>query len=264
MRVSPGAIRCWMTLASLVLCVGLPAAGQDSPAPSLGDVARKTRKEHSAAGHVPGKQLVNEEEDGPDTTGVWRVRLCTRTPCDELSVALPKEAKWTRAAEEPRPVLIPLAGSEQDANRVIRLYAAESLGAMYSLQDAAKRLFLQGWFSRPEYFGQSARIALDEHVQLDSATATISHFTVTAKVNKYRGLSIVASAANGSYGFACVFRDEDSAAAASICDAIIKSARNNVLEPGRRPVYPNYEPPAYYPRNYDPPDDDPPENEDPD
>src|ERR1700752_3278559 len=145
MTVSRGTIRRWIGVAALILGSCLAVCGQDSSgqAPSLGDVARKTRKERSAAGHVPGKQLVNEEEDGPDTTGIWRVRLCTRTPCDELSVTLPKEAKWTRPKEEPRPVLLPLPGLDKDPGRVIRLYVAESLGPVYSPVDGAKRLFVQ-------------------------------------------------------------------------------------------------------------------------
>ncbi len=48
---------------------------QDSSGLSLGDLARKTRKEHSEPGHVSGMQLVTEEEDGPYTTGIRRVRV---------------------------------------------------------------------------------------------------------------------------------------------------------------------------------------------
>ena len=258
MRISGSTIRRWLVLAALAFGVNSGAWAQDSAGQSLGDVARKTRKEHAAPDHVPGKQLVNEEEDGPDTTGIWRVRLCSATPCYELSIALPKIPKWARAKAEPRPVLIPLPGAEADPNRVIRIYAAESLGARYSPVDGAKRVFLQGWFARPEYFGQSARIVLDEHVPIEGANATISHFTVTGDTSKYRGLSIVASTPNGSYGFACAFREDDDNAASSICDAIVKSARSQALEPGKRPVYPNYEPPDYDPRRYDP--DDPPDD----
>ena len=258
MRIPRSTIRGSRILAALALLASSGAFAQDSSGPSLGDVARKTRQEHAAPDRVAGKQLVNEEEDGPDTTGIWRVRLCSRTPCYELSIALPKSPKWTRAKAEPRPVLIPVPGAETDSNRVIRIYAAESLGtAPYSPVDGAKRVFLQGWFARPEYFGQAARIALDEHVQIDGANATISHFTVTGDTSKYRGLSIVATTPNGSYGFACAFREEDTSAASSICDAIVKSARSQALEPGKRPVYPNYEPPEYDPR-YDP--DDPPDD----
>jgi len=258
MRISQTTIR-RMVLAAGALWLSSCAWAQDSLGQSLGDVARKTRKEHAAPNHVPGKQLVDEEEDGPDTTGIWRVRLCSATPCYELSIALPKSPKWTRAKAEPRPVLIPLPGAEADSNRVIRIYAAESLGSAYSPVDGAKRVFLQGWFARPEYFGQAARIVLDEHIQIEGVNATISHFTVTGDAGKYRGLSIVASTANGSYGFACAFREEDASAGSSICDAIVKSARSQALEPGKRPVYPNYEPPDYYPRRYDPDDLDDPE-----
>lgn len=252
-------IRQWALVSSFVFSAALLISAQDSgQAQSLGDVARTTRKEHAAAGHIAGKQLVNEEEDGPDTTGIWRERLCTRTPCYELSIALPKDAKWTREKNEPRPVLLPLPGQNQDAERVIRLYNAESLGTTFSPLDGSKRLFLQSWFAKPEYFGQGARISLDEHVQLDGgASGLVSHFTVAGAEIKYRGLSIVAATSNGNYGFACVFRDEDAAVASSICDAIVKSARNQLLEPGKRPVYPGYQPPPvyYYPQHYDPPDD---------
>ena len=254
-----------MVLGALVLGTALVGWSQDSSdqsssGQSLGDVARKTRQEHSAAGHVAAKQLVSEENDGPDPGGVWRVKLCTRTPCYELSIALPKHPKWARATAEPRPVLIPLAGHEDDPDRAIRVYPAESLGPMFSPIDGAKRVFLQGWFSQPEYFGQSARLLRDEHLQVDGSAAILTYFTVISGVLHYRGLSVVANSPNGNYGFACVFRDEDASAAASICEAIVKSARSTALEPAKPRVYPTYQdPPAYDPN--DPPDE--PDDEDP-
>lgn len=261
MKFSSGTIRGWAALGALILWAGVGAWGQDSSGPPLGDVARKTRKERAATDHPPAKGLVNEEEDGPDTTGVWRVRLCSRTPCYELSISLPKSPKWTRAAEQPRPALIPLPGPEEDSNRVIRIYVAESLEPTYSI-DGAKRTFLQGWFARPEYFGRAAHIVLDEHTLIDSFQSVISHFTVAGDAVKYRGLSVVSSTPNGNYGFACVYRDQDSAAAANICDAVVKSARGQMLEASRPRVYPAYqEPQPYYPQYY--PQHDPREDEDP-
>jgi hypothetical protein len=261
MKFSSGTIRGWAALGALILWAGVGAWGQDSSGPPLGDVARKTRKERAATDHPPAKGLVNEEEDGPDTTGVWRVRLCSRTPCYELSISLPKSPKWTRAAEQPRPALIPLPGPEEDSNRVIRIYVAESLEPTYSI-DGAKRTFLQGWFARPEYFGRAAHIVLDEHMMIDNFPSVISHFTVAGDVVKYRGLSVVSSTPNGNYGFACVYRDQDSAAAANICDAVVKSARGQMLEASRPRVYPAYqEPQPYDPQYY--PQHDPREDEDP-
>jgi hypothetical protein len=261
MKFSSGTIRGWAALGALILWAGVGAWGQDSSGPPLGDVARKTRKERAATDHPPAKGLVNEEEDGPDTTGVWRVRLCSRTPCYELSISLPKSPKWTRAAEQPRPALIPLPGPEEDSNRVIRIYVAESLEPTYSI-DGAKRTFLQGWFARPEYFGRAAHIVLDEHTLIDSFPSVISHFTVAGDAVKYRGLSVVSSTPNGNYGFACVYRDQDSAAAANICDAVVKSARGQMLEASRPRVYPAYqEPQPYDPQYY--PQHDPREDEDP-
>lgn len=216
----------------------------------MGDVARKTRQEHSTAGHVAAKQALNEEDDGPDPSGVWRVRLCTRAPCYELSIALPKHPKWTRAPDQPRPVLIPLAGHEQDADHDIRIYAGEALGPIFNPVDSARSDFLRGWFARPEYFGQPARSLRDEYVQVDGSWAAFTHFTVLGGAVKYRGLSVVVKSPNGGYGFACVFRDEDANAAESICEAIVKSARSQALEPAKPRIYPTYQ---------DPPADDPPE-----
>lgn len=233
---------------------GLCAWAQDA-SPSLGDVARTNRKEHSSTAHVPAKQVTNEEEDGPDAGGVWRVRVCGRTPCYELSIALPKTPRWIRPSAEPRPVLIPLANHEDDMSRAIRVYAGESIGPTYGAPDVAKRTFLQGWFARPEYFGQAAHFdERDEYAPVDGGQAVTTHFTLISKGVKFRGIGVVASSPNGNYGFACAFREEDETTANSVCDAIIRSARAQQLEASRKTFYPVYAPPTYYPR-YDPPDD---------
>ncbi len=238
MRLSGNTTRASMFLAALVFCVSLGALGQDSSGQSLGDVARKTRQERSATNHVPARKIATEDDDGPDSSGVWRMRLCTITPCYELSISLPKNPKWSRAAQEPRPVLIPVSGHEEDSSRAIRVYAAESSDVKYFV-DAFKRTFLQAWFARPEYFGQSAQLLRDEHVPIDWSTGTITHFTITTAVLKYGGLSVVAGSPNGNFGFACVFREEDSAVGTSICDAIVKSARYQELQSSFiRKVYP--------------------------
>jgi hypothetical protein len=132
MNLSLPTTRAWMLLAGFVCSAGPGAWGQDAPGQSLGDVARKTRKEHSSAAHLPGKQVANDDDDGPDASGVWRVRLCSLMPCYELSITLPRNPKWKRAADQPRTVLIPLSGHEQDPGRTIGVYAAESIQPMYS------------------------------------------------------------------------------------------------------------------------------------
>ncbi len=85
--------------------------------------------------------------------------------------------------------------------------------------------------------------------------------SVLSGTNHYRGLSVVAASPNGSYGFACVFRDEDANAAASICEAIVKSARTQALEPAKPHIYPTYQDPP--PDDPDDPADDPPDNGNP-
>lgn len=233
-------IRVWSAVATaLLLCSGLSA--QDSSSPSLGDVARQTRREHAEA-HMVAHKLTNDE-DGPDTTGVWRIQLCTRQPCYEMTITLPKDVKWTRAAAEPRPVLLPLPGVGEDHDRVIQLFAAESLEPNFPNVDIAARTLLKVWFARPEYFGNPARITQNERIFVDNYLGVISHFSVNSGASKFKGISIVTASQNGNYGFACVFREEDAAAATSICDAIVKSARNELLATPPPRYYPPYQPP---------------------
>lgn len=249
----------WLALAALISWAGRGAWGQDSSGTPLGDVARETRKERSSAAHVPAKKVATEDDDGPDRGGVWRLRLCTLQPCYEFSITLPKNPKWSRAEQEPRPVLLPMPGHEQDASRAIRVYAAQSNDLKYTA-DSFKRAFLQGWFSRPEYFGQGAHVELDEHVRIDWSNGLITHFTITTDALKYRGSSVVAGSPYGNFGFACVFREEDSAVGASVCDAIVKSAQYQELQSSFiRRVYPPVDDPADDPQGNDPPGDDDPE-----
>lgn len=262
MRFPLPTIRGWMVLAGLASWLGLSALGQDSSGQPLGDVARKTRREHMSTSHVPAK-LMSEDDNGPDSGGVWRVRLCVLSPCFELSISLPKSPKWTRQTEEPRPVLILLPGHEEDSSRSIRVYGAEALPQNYTY-DSGTRMFVQGRFARPEYFGQAAHILQQKRIMLDSRNATIARFTVSSGVLKYRGLSVVAITPYGDLGFACVFREEDSSAATSVCDAIVTSARIQVLQAATPRVYPTYQDPPVYDPQYNDPPDDPPENDDPD
>ena len=143
-------------------------------------------------------------------------------------------------------------------SHAIRVYAAEALPTNVGTVDAAKRTFLQALFSRPEYFGQPARLLSDLELPIESGQAKITHFEIVS-ATKYKGLSVVAMAPNGAYGFACVFQADDSSAATSICEAIVKSARNQAfLTAVQRRDYRNYQdPPTYYPQNNDPPDDPP-------
>jgi len=241
--------------ALVLLSAGLWA--QDA-SPSLGDVARNARKERSSATHAPAKRI-SDDQDEPDAGGVWRTRLCSNLVCYTLSISLPKSPRWIRPSAEPRPVLIPLVGHEDDLPHAIRVYKAEPLPTNVATADIAKKTFLQVWFSRPEYFGQPARISSDERLPPETGEAKLSHFTVTRDTAKFRGISVVEVSPLGFYGFACVFPDEDTSAASSVCDAIIRSAHAQTFLTAYKRQYPA--PPAYYPRYddppYDPPEEDP-------
>lgn len=244
--------RAWMLLAVFLSCAGSGASAQDSSGQSLGDLARKTRSERAASTHVPAKTVATDDLDGPDGGGVWRMRLCYLTYCHELSITLPKNPKWTRPAQEPRPVLIPISGHEEDASRAIRIYAAESSELRYNAE-GFKRTFLQSWFAKPEYFGQSAVLVRDEHVPIDWSTGIITHFTITTDLLRYRGSSVIMVSAYGNFGFACVFREEDSSVGTSMCDAIVKSAQFQELQPSTiRRTYPQDDPLEIPQRNDDP------------
>ncbi len=275
MKSYAGTIRGSIALAGFALCAvilgwgqdssagqasaGQASSGQSSSSQSLGDLARKVRKERGVDG-VPARNVLDGDDDGPDSGGVWRIRMCGKTPFYEVSITLPQSSKWTRAAGEPRPVVIPLPGPEDDPNRVIRVYAA---ALIYPFYPDASRTFLQGWFERPEYFGRPAHFVLNQHVQIDGHPATISHFSVTNGSLRYHGLGVVLYSPNGTSGFACVYRDQDAAAAASICDAIVQSATDQSLAPSEPKAYPAYsnptgdDPENNDPENNDPPDADP-------
>lgn len=220
----------------LIFCAGVYVSGQDSPSPSLGDVARQSRTEHASPGQTAAEHSLNEDEDGPDASGTWQVRLCPQLPCDVLSITLPKTSKWSRAADPPRPVLIPVPGEGNDPAHAIRVYAADSIEGRAYLESADKT-FLQGWFARPQYFGRAARLERIERVKIDNYDAKITHFSVEAAPG-YHGLSVVSATAYGNFGFACVFRDEDASAAANVCDAIVKSARFQTIRPRRLTIFP--------------------------
>jgi hypothetical protein len=265
MSICRGTIRTLIVLCGVALCAGAwgqnASSGQSSSGQSLGEAARKARKEHAAA-TAPSARVLDSDDDGPDSGGVWRIRMYGKTPFYEVSITLPRSPRWTRAAAEPRPVVIPLPGPDDDPNRVIRVYAAALL---YPFYPDGSRTFLQGWFARPEYFGQPAHIVFAEHIQIDGLPANVSHFSVANGALKYRGLSVVMNSPNGTSGFACVYRDQDSGAATSICDAIVRSANDQslALSLSTRREYPAYsDPPAYDPRDDDPPYD-PPEDDDP-
>jgi|ERR1700722_4374025 len=260
MRFRVATIRVVTAVLGFALCASFCASAQDSSsAQSLGDAARKARKEHAAV-EIPSTHVVDSDDDGPDSSGVWRIRMCFRTPCFNISVVLPKSPKWTRAAAAPRPVIIPLLGPEDDPDRVIRVFAA-AIFEPYAAVDASKINFLEGWFARPEYFGHAAHVAFDEHLQIDGDYAAISHFSVTTGTVKYRGLSVIANTPNGNGGFACVYRDQDAGNATSICEAIVKSASAQSLAPEAPKVYPAASDPVDPPN--DDPADDPPGDDDP-
>jgi hypothetical protein len=217
-------------LAGLTLICGLSvtAWAQDSgQGASLGDLARKTRQEHTAKDHVASKQVLNEESQ----SAAWVVHACRHVPCYSLSITLPKNAQWSKPATGQVYATIPLPGHEADPGHIIRVYGADLLNT-YTVEQG-KRLFLQEWFSRPYFFGQSAKFVFDDQTTVDGTPAVVTHFTLPNKVGQYRGLGLIAGTSAGTVGFACVFRDDDSGDATSVCEGVLNSARISSMEETR-------------------------------
>ncbi|HLW85935.1 MAG TPA: hypothetical protein VKR60_12030 [Candidatus Sulfotelmatobacter sp.] len=217
-------------LAGVALMCGfaVAAGAQDSgQGSSLGDLGRKTRQEHTSKDHVTAKQVLTEDSQAA-RGATWVVHACRHVPCYSLVIALPKNAQWSKPASGQTYATIPLHGHESDPNHIIRVYAADLLNT-YTL-DQGKRLFLQEWFSRPYFFGQSAKFEFDDQTTIDGNSAVITHFTLPNKVGLYRGLGLIAWVPAGTFGFACVFRDDDSGDATSVCEGVLNSGRISMME----------------------------------
>jgi hypothetical protein len=218
-------------LAWIALVCGLAAAAwaQDSSeGSSLGDLARKTRQEHTAKDHVASKQVLNEESQAATT---WPVVTCRKRPCYSLSITLPKNAQWSKPDAGEKYAIIVLPGHEADQGHMIRVYGADLLNG--STVEQGKHAFLQGWFSQPYVFGAAAKFVFDDQTMVDGRQAVITHFTLPNKVGQYRGLALIAGTPAGSFGFACVFRDDDSGDATSVCESVLSSGRISVMEETR-------------------------------
>ena len=68
----------------------------------------------------------------------------------------------------------------------------------------------------------------------------MTHFTIPGRVTNYRGLALFVSVTSGTFGFACIFRDDDSGDGTSICEEILNSAVVKMPE-----NYKFYTPPSY-------------------
>lgn len=226
MRLS---IRRIMAGLTFISGIAMAALAQDSgQAPSLGDLARKTRQEHTAKDHVASKQVLNEESQAAAT---WPVVACKRRPCYSLSITLPKNAQWSKPDTGQKYAIIALPGHEAEPGHIIRVYGADLLNS--GTVEQGKHAFLQGWFSQPYVFGAAAKFVFDDQTTVDGNPAVITHFTLPNKVGLYRGLALIAGTPAGSFGFACVFRDDDSGDATSVCESVLSSGRIVVMEETR-------------------------------
>ena len=52
-------------------------------------------------------------------------------------------------------------------------------------------------------------------------------------IRRFAGLGLIAGTPAGTVGFACVFRDDDSGDATSVCEGVLNSGRISVMEETR-------------------------------
>jgi hypothetical protein len=214
-------IRIWTVL---FCCLVAGAWAQDSSqGTSLGDAARKARQQNAGKEHATADHVLDEEAQSARGLTL-SVHACMLVPCSFMAVTVPSSAKlnqsWAGGA-----VVIPLKAAD-DRTHTIRVYSADLLNA--ATLNGAKQLFLRDWFSRPYYFGQPAKFDFDEQTTVDGHPANITHFTLPGKVVNYRGIAIVAQVPAGTFAFACVYRDDDSGDATSVCEGVMNSAKIDV------------------------------------
>lgn len=225
-----GALIAGLLAGCLVGSVSAQDSGQNRP---LGDVARKSRSDRQATGHTASKHVLNEETEAAKGE-VWSVSACHTIPCAELSIKLPPGAKYPSRYSQVPNVKIERGGKTHD----LKILAANQLPA--SDLESAKSVFLEDRFTRPYYFGAAAKLEFDEATKIDQWDAVVTHFTIPGRVTNYRGLALFVSVTLGTFGFACIFRDDDSGDGTSICEEILNSAVVKMPE-----NYKFYTPPSY-------------------
>ena len=219
---------CW-SLGVSVAAAWPQDSGQNAP---LGDVARKSRQQLKAKDHASSRHVLNDE-NAPTQGTLWTANACHTIPCAQLSVMLPPQAKpGSPILSEQR---LPLHG---DQSHDVRIFMGNQLPA--SDLGTAKFTLLQDWFSRPYYFGSSAKFDFDEETKVDKFPAVLTHFTISSRLLKYRGIALFVGVPSGTFGFACLYRDEDSGDASSVCEGILNSAKVKMPE-----NYKYYTPPSY-------------------
>ena len=216
-------LQIWI-LTLLLGFVGAAWAQDSNQNVSLGDAARKAREQNTGKEKATSNHTLDEETQGAHGSTL-SVHACMMLPCSFMSISVPPNAKMGQNWAGPGATVIPLKGAD-DKTHVIRVYGADLLNA--ATINGAKQLFLRDWLSRPYYFGQPARFESSEETTVDGFPGDITRFTLPGKVINYRGIGIVVAVPAGTLGFACVFPDEDSGEATSVCEGIVNSAKIEV------------------------------------
>jgi hypothetical protein len=230
----PASVRKGLAAAVLACCLGTVVLAQDSSQNRpLGDVARKTRSERQEKDHAAPTHVLNEETESAKGE-LWTVSACHTIPCAELLVRLPAGAKRDTGFVQIPDIRVERAGKIHHLN----ILAANQLPA--SDLESAKWVFLEDWFTRPYYFGAAAKLEFDEATKIDQWPAVVTHFTVPGRVMNFRGMALFVAVTSGTFGFACIFREDDTGDATSICEEVLNSAAV------RMPLkYKFYTPPSY-------------------
>lgn len=198
----------------------------------LGDVARKSRQQLKDKDHAASKHILNEENTSTKGTP-WTATACHTIPCAQLTIMLPPEALPGSAVMGEQRIAL-----HGDKSHDVRILVGNQLPA--SDLGTAKWALLQDWFSRPYYFGSSARFDFDEETKVDNFPAVLTHFNISSGMLKYRGIALFVGVPSGTFGFACLYREEDSGDATGVCEGILNSAKVKMPE-----NYKYYTPPSY-------------------
>lgn len=205
-------------LAALVLS---PAWSQsDSSEGSLGDVARKTRADKTAKGHVAARKIL-DEETAPSaqwmkrTTNYWAT-----VPPATITALIP--AKYKAGGDclefplDHGTVYVP----------VTEPHLPSTAGSVQEMITAL--------LARTRFAGAVLKTGAVEDTTVSNHTAVLSHFKFESHGVPYDGLALFVDAPEQILPLGCIYRKADWEQAAPICEQMFASAEVSVPKNYRR------------------------------
>lgn len=197
-------------LVTVGLCGGVWAQSESANT-SLGDLAKKTRAEKNANGHVVARRVLNDE-NAPSanvlkhTTSYWAT-----IPPAKLTVSIPNSS---RPAEHG--VDVPL---EQSG---VYIPFGETIWSEDF--DQAAQEYLDMLLTRSRFRGAALKLGEVEDTTVGGQRALLVHFNFAFRGIPHDGLALFVSAPLQIMSLGCMYRNVDWEKATPICEQVMNSA----------------------------------------